>query len=284
MREDLKEIAGCFGIALGLTLAISIGLAIFVAPGVLGWFIADKNWHQGDLGAFAPYIVAGLAALIYASLTDLEMRAFVVHAAATLLAAIPLLYILTLILEIIALPFDPAQYNDLGHFFVASVPGVLIASGLAVLLSLKGAAKIASDRSSSRRGRLSLTELFFEGMALRIPFGLLVPAWLIAPDAHSARIASGMYLGLMFAVTAMMSRTLINKEPLKEIWWYIILVEALLAFVMFLLVLDGVAEDKKVLALALETIPYACAACLVTYALGLLAARLRRASQRWFVG
>jgi hypothetical protein len=69
MLEDLKYLLWLFGFVI-----------LLAAPGLIGWFIADRLWKQGELGASIPYAV-GFAGLLIYGLSDLRIRAVFIRCA-----------------------------------------------------------------------------------------------------------------------------------------------------------------------------------------------------------
>ncbi|HEY2670594.1 MAG TPA: hypothetical protein VGJ07_09495 [Rugosimonospora sp.] len=79
MRDNIREAAGCLGMILLWTVGGSLLLGVFAVPGIASWYLADRWWNQGDLGALAPYVVAWLIYVPLLGRTDRQQATAVVH-------------------------------------------------------------------------------------------------------------------------------------------------------------------------------------------------------------
>jgi hypothetical protein len=254
MLDNIRDAAGCLGMILLWTVGGSLLLGVFAVPGIASWYLADRWWNQGDLGAIAPYIVAWL---IYA-LTDAEGRGVLAVAAASFALTVPAVYGLVLCWQAITGKFSYA--HPLG--------GVLIGSGLGILFTLKGAFQRAQKSASA-----DLVDLFVDGLPLRIAFAFMVAALAGTPANTADLLQLGAVWGVLAATSQLVYGHLVKDETPRDAWIRFVILELILAFAGVVGGLVAIIDRQQLSILVL--IPAAGAGAAVTYLPFLARWRLR---------
>lgn len=256
---------------LAVTVAGLLVLAAVAAPGVAGWYVGSRWFGHGDWGAVLPYCVAGLVWL----LTDRRVARVFVHGLVAFVFLVPAIYVLLLVVRVTLLVTGLVRFGGPVALLWAGTVGVPVGCGLMVVFTIKG---VLNGMAEHGGRRFDPYRHFRDGLSIRVPFALAIAALAGLPAGTGVLIVVGLFWGVVAGVCAVLHNALVDRAPMSEALWDIAFTELLLGFVLVIGVLDGLF-DHKALAVTLELVPAAGAACIVTYLVARLAARTGAASR-----
>lgn len=264
LSRFLRDLDGfAYVIAIGLIGIICLaGLAV---PGVVGWYVGHHFWNHGDVGAFVPYVLAGIAY----GLTEERIRAVYGWAVAAFVLSVPVIYLLVLVVRLVLLWSSLVRYPSVQSFFLTCLPGVLIGCGVSIAFTLKGTFNKAAEN-----GLHLINDYFLAGLAFRVPSAFLIASLTNLPESAAARIVVGTFWGIVAAISALIHNGVVDGDPVKAAGIYIVITEVLLLLGTVGGVLDGLFRHHKTLAMTLEVTPTAGVACALTYLLAWLGAMI----------
>jgi hypothetical protein len=208
------------------------------------------------------------------------MRPFVVGSVMAFLLGVPLIYVLVLLTEIPLTAFGLVPFS--AHaYFVRPALGALTGTGLCVLLNLKGTFSKVLDRMNSTPGGDSwagMRQWFFDGMSYRTGIAFMVAALFVIPrPTVDALITVGAAWGVVAAAVQLVFTVHADRQPVREAWLRILVIEFLLACFLYLALVQAIF-NHSVARQALELIPPAALTCAATYGVVCLIAALLRAT------
>jgi len=256
-----------------------VGVAWAILTGGLavgGWFVGHLYWHDPTLGVFAGLF----GAFLVWGMTDKRTRIEFAIAGACFAVGVPAIYVLALLTELPLLAAGIIPFS-LHRFVVTPLLGAAVGTGLMVLWSLKGAySKIAEPRRYGEE-RADFRETFLSGLSMRAAVAFVIAGGFIIPaESVAALVMLGALWGALSAVVQALFTSLLDREPLHDAWFRIILVEILLSLGLIVGLINGI-NDHAVFWTTLELIPPAAVACVATFgALELIAKIVTRLRTR----
>jgi hypothetical protein len=250
---------------LPLVVRVAPVLVALALPGVAGWFIADWLGGYRVVGAVVPYLLLWF-------LSDERTFHLVVSTVVAFVALLPVIYGLIVIVQVLLLAFGLAPYAGIGDFFLRNLDGVLGATALAAGLTLLGAMKKAAE--ASRSTRPNLDDIFLTGLSYRIPLAFVLAGLMDVPEAPSALLLLGVAWGIVAATSGMIYTAVVDEEPIKDAWLYVVLTEMVLVVGGLISALNGLTDDRKILDQVLPLVAAAAVACAGSYLLACLVAAL----------
>jgi hypothetical protein len=252
----------------GLPWYARFGLGTLFASGLgaAGWLIGYRFWHNAHAEEAAAMTSASLVTLVYGA-ADAKMRPFVVDSVMAFLLGVPLIYVLVLLTEIpvTALGLVPFSAHA---YFVRPVLGALVGTGLCVLLNLKGMSSKVLDRMNSTPGEdpwAGMRQWFFDGLSFRTGIAFMVAALFVIPrPTMDALITVGAAWGIVAAAVQLVFTVHADRQPVREAWLRILLIEFLLAFGLILTLAQAIS-NHSLARQALELVPPAVLTCAATY-------------------
>jgi hypothetical protein len=242
---------------------------LVIALAAAGWYVGHRFWDRGLVGLLVP---CGLALFAW-GLTDEVIRAILGYAAGAFVAAVPVVYVLVVV-EHVALALLHQIRFTAHDAFVASILGVLVGCGAAVLLNVKGTFERGAD-SSAGLDASALTDFFLTGLAFRIPMAFLIATLFQLPETPPSRIVTGASWGVVAAVSMLVYSVCLHHKSVREALAAIAVVEIVMAFGLYTGVVTGLFEHKTLL-LTLELVPAAGAGCFLTYLVARFGAVVRQ--------
>jgi len=220
--------------------------------GLIGWYFG--HWyHHATIGLWVGLSVAGL---IYAASTE-ETSGITFESIAVFILGVPLVYGLVLFTQISLLVFGLISFS--AHtFFVRSILGALVGTGVCAALNLRGTVSsglgaIANDEPPE------LNKRFWTGLSLRAPFAFMIAGTFVIPGhKFSAIVAFGAAWGMVAAAAVSFFTVLVERKSVREGWFSIAVAEYILVILLF-----GGIFHHALLELALP----AALACAATYGL-----------------
>jgi hypothetical protein len=252
----------------GLPWYVRFGLGVLLTGGLgaAGWLIGYRFGHNANAEEFAAMTSASLVILIYGA-ADAEMRPFIVGSVMAFLLGVPLIYVLVLLTEFPLTAFGLVPFS--AHaYFVRPVLGALAGTGLCVLLNLKATASKALDRMNSTPGGdplAGMREWFFDGLSFRTGIAFMLAALFVIPrPTVDALITIGAAWGIVAAAVQLVFTVHADRQPVREAWLRILLIEILLAFGL-ITTLIGAISNHPLAPQALELVSPAALTCAATY-------------------
>ncbi|MBM0276670.1 hypothetical protein [Micromonospora tarensis] len=252
---------------------VALGVLAVAVPGALGWFIGEALGGHGEVGLAVVY---GIGVLLWA-LLDEHTGETTLMAIFAFLLGLPIVYVVVVAVKLLVLALGLA---DLGarDILLSSLLSALAGTGISVGLSLVGTFKRALEQPYGRRLD-ELAESFLSGLAFRMPLALLIAGLMDLPDTPAARVVTGAAWGVATAVCAVVHTGLVDREPIRHAWFYIVAMQVVLLLCGLFVALESLGEANLVDEAVQLAVP-ASVACGVMYLLILLGASVARLLSR----
>jgi len=230
--------------------------------GLFGWYFG-RYYHHPTVGLNIGLFTAGIT---YVLATVDGIFTVIGEAIVAFVLGVPLIYGLVLLTETPSLAFGLTPFS--AHtFFVRSFFGALVGGGICIVFSLRYV--FAKGPASDPTG---LNKLFWMGVSFRTSFAFLFASMFVIPEHNAAAmILFGTVWGILAAASQSFFTVLVDREPVREGWFLLLIVESLLIGSLTLALYD--------LSLLAAVIP-AALACPLAYGLVCLAAKWR-ATPAW---
>jgi hypothetical protein len=205
----------------------------------------------------------GVAGLVY-GMTYAKTRVIIVDSIMVFLLGVPLIYTLVLFIQIPLLAFGLVQFS--AHtYFVTSILGALVGTGLCVLWNLKGTFSKASESTDDER--FDIERWFFDGVSWRTAIAFVIAASFVIPKPKpAALITLGVAWGVVAAVVQLVFTVLVDHESVRKGWLRIVMVEILVVLILLFGLLTNIPHLPMMIQ-ALELGLSAALACAMTYGL-----------------
>lgn len=246
----------------GLPRAVRFGIwALFVVGFCGGGWLAGRRFsHDPTLGVLAGLGVAGFVyGAIYA-----DTRVIIVDSIMTFLLGVPLIYLLVLLVQIPLLAFGLVPFS--AHtYYVNSIFGALVSTGVSVLGNVKGTFEKASESSTDKR--FDMQRWFLNGVSFRTAIAFVLASLFVVPGAKPlAMITLGVAWGVVAATVQLVFTVLVDHESVREGWPQIVILEVLVVMCLLVGLAIGIS-NYPVVGQSLELGIPAVLSCAVTYGL-----------------
>ena len=229
--------------------------------GLFGWYFG-RYYHDPSFGLYIGLFTAGIT---YCLATVDGIFAIIGEAVVAFVLGVPLIYGLVLLTQTPIVAFGLTSFS--AHtFFVRSIYGDLVGTGVCVLISFVSVLKKGLEPDDTVRV-LGLSRLFFIGISLWTSFAFLIAgAYVIPEHKATAMILFGTTWGVVAAAATSFCTVLVDREPVREGWLPLLIIEFFLANCLWVAL-----TDHSVLAAVIPAI----LACPLAYGLVCLAAKWR---------